>query len=345
MRRALAFTGTVAMATGGWFLFGGDDASAAPVDAVFEYSGAEEPFVVPAEVCEVTVLSIGAAGGDGNIAILGVPAPEGQGEGPGVGALGGSTTATFAVTPGETLDVVVGGAGGDGQNLPVPPIDEQRADAGPTPTGIFDNGGSPGFNGGGSGGDGPNAGGGGGGASEVFRGESAVVVAGGGGGGAGFNAGGDGGAGGGPGENGGDGGVNQIMSAPTPQGDGDPARGGDSGGNGGAGGAGATGPNGGSDGGAGSPGTGGDGAEGLDAGGAGGGGAQGGGGGGSNDTGEGFGGGGGGGAGSSAGPEGSVFGSAVDGDAEGNGLIVISYDPAAQTCGPQAVVVEPRFTG
>jgi hypothetical protein len=321
MRRALALAGTVALATGGWFVLGsGDDAGAAPIDEEFEFTGAEEPFVVPANVCEVFVLAIGAEGGDGNRA-GDEPEPLGSADF-GFGAQGGSVATTLPVTPGETLDVVVGGAGGDALDEV---MNQARAVAEPQPTG-GSMGGAGGFNGGGGGGDGSNGGGGGGGASEVFRAGSALVVAGGGGGGGGYLDAGNGGAGGGPGDDGTDAGSG--------------AEGGSSGGNGGAGGSGAsTGENG-------APGQGGEGAFGLDAGGGGGGGAQGGGGGGSNDTSELSGGGGGGAGSSSAVSPTPIFDSAVEGDEEGNGVVVIGYDAEAGTCGaPEPIVIEPRFTG
>lgn len=62
----------------------------------FSYTGANQSLVVPAGVVQVTVTASGAAGG------VCMPATSG---------LGGSVTATIAVTPGENLVVVVGGAG------------------------------------------------------------------------------------------------------------------------------------------------------------------------------------------------------------------------------------------
>lgn len=53
-------------------------------------------------------------------------------------------------------------------------------------------------------------------------------------------------------------------------------------------------------------------------------------------------GGGGGGGGSSLGRASTVFETGVEGDADGNGLLVISYDPAASSC---PIAVEPTFTG
>lgn len=135
----------------------------------FNFSGAQQNFVVPAGVTSITVQ---ASGGEGSV----------ESGGTTLTGKGGSVTATVAVTPGETLAVFVGG------QAPSSPI------------------GPGGFNGGGSA---PmqsppvvnNSAGGGGGASDVRQGGSAlanrVIVAGGGGGGGFKNFGGNGGAGGG----------------------------------------------------------------------------------------------------------------------------------------------------
>lgn len=127
-----------------------------------------QDFVVPAGVCAVHVVALGAAGGTG------------RGD-PSDGRNGGTADATIPVTPGETLHVFVGGKGGDF----VP------AGLG---HGVF--GGRGGLNGGGDAGNADqtgvspqNPGGGGGGASDVRQGGTGlgnrVVVAGGGGGGGG----------------------------------------------------------------------------------------------------------------------------------------------------------------
>ncbi|MCW5853849.1 MAG: hypothetical protein KIT87_27525, partial [Anaerolineae bacterium] len=134
---------------------------------VFDYTGAEQIFIVPARVTSVTITALGAQGG----ASFSIP-----------GGLGGETVATISVTPGQTLYVYVGGIGG---------------------TGSFAGGGTGGFNGGASGGStiaGGPGGGGGGGASDVRQGGNTLanrVVVAGGGGGAGGGLGGAGGAGGG----------------------------------------------------------------------------------------------------------------------------------------------------
>ncbi len=114
-------------------------------NAVFNTVGSHD-FEVPVDVCAITVEAFGSQGSGAVVEVAG---------------LGGSATATIPVTPGETLQVNVGGRGG-------------------VPTG--------GFNGGGDGGSTPPASGvgGGGGASDVRRGgtdlDDRAVVAGGGGG-------------------------------------------------------------------------------------------------------------------------------------------------------------------
>ncbi|MGH7434123.1 MAG: hypothetical protein ACRENE_00445, partial [Polyangiaceae bacterium] len=142
-------------------------ADACSGSVVFSYTGASQSFVVPLWVSQVTVVANGAGGGaDGCFN----------------NTAGGTTGATISVTPGETLTVMVGGAGGTGSNGGV--------------------GGTAGFNGGAAGGTnslgGNNwGGGGGGGASDVRQGGTSladrVVVAGGGGGVAGGFGGGTGG--------------------------------------------------------------------------------------------------------------------------------------------------------
>jgi PKD repeat protein len=263
--------------------------------ATFNFTGAAQTFTVPNFVTSITIDVFGAAGGDGVVdpeVLLG-----------GDGGQGGRATATVAVTPGETLEVNVGGLGGNGS-------------AG--------TGGLAGFNGGGAGGSGVGtadgdtaaaAGGGGGGASDVRRGVSRLVVAGGGAGGGGggfflFITDGDGGAGGGTGTDGFD---------PTgPDFDGNVA--GLAGGNGGTGGAGAGAGTGGGNGGLGTGGTGGGGGATVWGGGGGGGGHLGGGGGGGDGRGDGAGGGGGG---SGSGPPAGV--TFQTGVRSGNGQVTISW--------------------
>jgi hypothetical protein len=171
--RAAAATALVA----GTGLAGGSVAeSQAEQSAEFAYTGEVQAFTVPADVCSITVDAFGAAGNDGEInEEVVVPVgltPAGASFNVAPGGLGGQATATVDVTPGEQLQVYVGGQGF-----------------------VTDGG----FNGGGDGGDpGEGPGGGGGGASDVRRGSDLagrLVVAGGGGGGGaeGDGFGGDGG--------------------------------------------------------------------------------------------------------------------------------------------------------
>jgi glycine rich protein len=131
-----------------------------------------DSFTVPAEVTQISIDGFGAQGG---------PSQDGT-----LGGRGGEATAMITVTPGEVLQVNVGGQPG---TIP---------SGGPVPGGI---------NGGGASGTGSSAGGGGGGASDVRQGGHSngdrVVIAGGGGGGGGTVGSCTGGTGGGP--NGGDG--------------------------------------------------------------------------------------------------------------------------------------------
>src|SRR5262245_29997758 len=77
------------------------DGSAGAIATPTTYT-ASGTFDVPADVCSITVEVIGAQGGDGDFD-----------NALGTGALGARVSATVAVTPGESLTVVVGGAGGD----------------------------------------------------------------------------------------------------------------------------------------------------------------------------------------------------------------------------------------
>jgi hypothetical protein len=121
-----------------------------PVTQNFNFTGGMQTFTVPAGVTSINIAAFGAQGGSGALggnSVLG-----------GTGGLGASASGTLAVTPGQVLNIFVGGSGA-------------------TPAG--------GFNGGGAGGT-LNAGGGGG-ASDVRVGGTAasnrVITAGGGGGG------------------------------------------------------------------------------------------------------------------------------------------------------------------
>ena len=129
----------------------------------FTYTGAPQTFIVPTCATSLTVDVRGASGGDGwNV--------DGGGTVKGLGGNGGRVQATIPITPGETLGIYVGGAGGNA-----------------TAAG----GAAGGWNGGGAGGPSPfgYSGGGGGGASDIRRGAALsgrLVVAGGGGSGSGW---------------------------------------------------------------------------------------------------------------------------------------------------------------
>ena len=294
-------------------------AGAQPITEPFSFTDDAQTFLVPESVCAITVDAFSAQGGDGDTDNLVF----------GAGALGGRATATVSVTPGETLQVLVGGAGGDAPNAGLGP-------------GGFPDGGD-----GGSGG--TNAGGGGGGgSSSVLRGTDVLVIAGAGGGGGGggqANGQGNGGAGGDAGQDG----------ANVPAG----AQGGQSGGNGGAGGNGVGAGGAGESGAALQGGAGGDSPDNNQGGGGGGGGAVGGGGGGASSA-SNTNGGGGGGGGSGTGPSGTTFETGVR---SGDGALTITFEPDPVGCpspsppGPPgnevapaptvafAVVAVPRLTG
>ena len=160
-------------------------ASAADVATVYVYTGAAQTYVVPGNVCSVSIVALGAQGGAGSpwnggmqpgvkpIALHAAGTkPDADPAASGEGGLGGEASSTIAVSPGDTMLVSVGGMGGDGA---------------PNSSAQFSGPGAAGWNGGGAGGDSPyNGGGGGGGASDVRLGGTTptdrVVVAGGGGG-------------------------------------------------------------------------------------------------------------------------------------------------------------------
>src|SRR5438094_4283933 len=73
-------------------------AFAAVTDETFSYTGSVQYFLVPGDVSSVDIAAYGASGGGGF-----------QGGGGGLGAEAHSTSLT--VTPGERLQIVVGGAG------------------------------------------------------------------------------------------------------------------------------------------------------------------------------------------------------------------------------------------
>ncbi len=271
----------------------------ASVTREFTYQGVDESFVVPDDVCEVTITSLGAEGGDGD-----------EQPGAGEGGLGGEAVGAVAVVPGESLTVTVGGTGSDAAGTV---------------------GGAGGFNGGATGGSdngtgSVGGGGGGGGMSDVSRGTDVLVAAGGGGGGGGSGGifiGGGGGNGGGGGTDGGTGDTG--------------ATGGQAGGAGGAGGTGVSNGDDGDAGTAGTGGAGGDDspvpltATGGEAGGGGGGGVVGGGGGGAAGFAASDSGGGGGGGGSGTTPDGTGMTDSVQ---AGNGVVHIAYSPDPSCTAP-----------
>ena len=157
---------------------GGASGQSEPETTTFSFTGDAQTFTVPAGVHAVQVQVSGAQGGAGSSCFIGGDEFCGV---PGTGGNGAAVSGVLEVTPGETLTIVVGGAGGDA----VPA--EQ-----PVPPGQLSEGGDGGF-GAGIGGSGQPAGaigsgGGGGGGSAILRGSSPLAVAGGGGGGGGSGA-------------------------------------------------------------------------------------------------------------------------------------------------------------
>jgi hypothetical protein len=142
-----------------------------PVSVSFNFTGSTQTWTVPAGVTSITVDAKGAGGGGGNY----------FGSQTGTPGTGGRMQATISVTPGQTLNIYVGGRGVDA---------------------LYGSGGSGGWNGGGQGGSSTYySGGGGGGATDIRTGTALntrrVVAAGGGGAGANCGYGMDGGEGGG----------------------------------------------------------------------------------------------------------------------------------------------------
>lgn len=133
--------------------------------AVYNYTGADQTFTVPAGIFSIVTKMWGGGGGSNRDA--------------GSGGGGGNSEATIAVTPGETLIIRVGG-GGQGQGRKTNETTPSVQDAS---TRLL--GGLGGWPGGGNGQDigSYGAGGGGGGYSGIFRGATPLVIAGGGGGG------------------------------------------------------------------------------------------------------------------------------------------------------------------
>ena len=196
MKTKLFATGAVTVLSGAMALAAsaGTTAIAAPQSHTFDYTGDAQTWVVPAGVTSATFDVWGAQGGD--------TADEGCED---IGGLGGHTTATITVTPGETITLVVGGRGGSSNT--------EDADFG---FGGFNGGGDAGFTADDEVNE-PTAGGGGGGASDVRTGgddeADRVIVAGGGGGvGAACEGANDGGAGSGDSTTGGTGGEGSLPS-------------------------------------------------------------------------------------------------------------------------------------
>jgi hypothetical protein len=159
---------SVLLAASIFFVGGCDDSSSGSTvslarETAFLFTGDQQEIIVSAGVTFITVQAFGGGAGDGWQV-------GGGGIARGFGGVGAKVEATFAVVPGETLYIYVGGAGED-------------ATAGP---------GAGGWNGGGDGegSDVGSWGGGGGGASDVRRGgeelADRILVAGGGGGGSGW---------------------------------------------------------------------------------------------------------------------------------------------------------------
>src|SRR5947209_20102699 len=80
---------------------------AAPASATFNYTGAQQNFVVPAGVTHVT---ISASGGQGGLSC--VHGINDEGLDLGDGGAGGTVVATVMVTPAEPVAGLVGGPGG-----------------------------------------------------------------------------------------------------------------------------------------------------------------------------------------------------------------------------------------
>ncbi len=135
-------------------LFGIETTWAQPEEATFNFTGGQQSFVVPPGVNTINIQAWGAQGADASVV--------------GLGGLGGFAQGNLTVTPGQTLEIFVGGQG--------TPVDDQNFGGG-------------GFNGGGDARGGNNIGnerGGGGGASDVRAGgtefsQRVIVAAGGGG--------------------------------------------------------------------------------------------------------------------------------------------------------------------
>ena len=79
---------------------------AGTVNYTFEFTGGAQTWVVPAGVTQATFNVVGAQGGSA-AGVFGVPNP---------GGFGGRAVATLTVTPGQTINIFVGGKGADWQS-------------------------------------------------------------------------------------------------------------------------------------------------------------------------------------------------------------------------------------
>jgi hypothetical protein len=143
-------------------IYGSSSSSGSSGTQVFSYSGNDQSYTVPSGVTSITVNLYGASGGSNNSSAT--------------GGLGAETTGTIAVTPGEILDLKVGGSGAS-------PYLNSSASGG------YPDGGAA------QGNNFSQSGGGGGGSSSIWSSGTPLAIAGGGGG-VGGNNGGDGGGGG-----------------------------------------------------------------------------------------------------------------------------------------------------
>ncbi|HTA61699.1 MAG TPA: SprB repeat-containing protein, partial [Bacteroidia bacterium] len=162
-----------------FFFKKGGEAFAQTTNQIFNYTGANQIFVVPAGVTCINVQAWGAGGGGGG----------GDVKGGSDGGGGAYSTNTFTVVPGTTLTIIVGGGGLQGNGC--------VANTGGGTGGFGLGNGGTGGNAGASGCSGAGAGGGGG--TGIMDGATILLVAGGGGGGGGggqFGGGAGGGGGG-----------------------------------------------------------------------------------------------------------------------------------------------------
>ena len=97
MFRLLLFFAATGAGLAGWLCFShrGDPSTI----SVFDFTGTHQTYVVPPGICRLQIEVVGAAGG-----------PQGTAGTPGPGA---REISTFAVTPGDSLLVYVGGQGGE----------------------------------------------------------------------------------------------------------------------------------------------------------------------------------------------------------------------------------------